>query len=423
MAWLRLPFGALGRGTLVVTVGLWSRALLQGLYLVLVSRWLEASGYGLFSGSASAIVLFAPLANLGMGFVFTDYAARRNISLSVLWSQVLRLSWLSTILIALVVVILAVLVLPVRLGPFAMALIAVSELIAVPLIAVASAALMTKGRAGSAAAAVGLVPAVRCAGILALMAMGAAASVQLLVVVHCLGSACVAIWALRVTRSTLLAENDLSLSGKLPSGGRLLKDGFYYALGNTMGISYSEVDKVFMLQALGAETTGNYTVAFRVVAVLALPISALLSSATPRLFAEHHTGAGRRVLKAVVASGLCYALVASAMVLLLAPVMPIVFGMSYTTSSHLATLLSAWLPLSVLHVCGSIALVTSGRKALRLTVESVGMGLIIFLNVLLLPSLGVEGAITAVLSGECLMGAGCWFAYFACRNDQAEQTK
>lgn len=422
MAWLRLPFGALGRGTLVVTVGLWSRALLQGLYLVLVSRWLEASGYGLFSGSASAIVLFAPLANLGMGFVFTDYAARRNISLSVLWSQVLRLSWLSTILIALVVVILAVLVLPVRLGPFAMALIAVSELIAVPLISVASAALITKGRAGSAAAAVGLVPAVRCAGILALMVADAAASVQLLVAVHCLGSACVAVWALRLTRGTL-AENDPSPSGKLPSDGRMLKDGFYYALGNTVGISYSEVDKVFMLQALGAETTGNYTVAFRVVAVLALPISALLSSATPRLFAEHHTGAGRRVLKAVVASGLCYALVAGAMVLLLAPMMPVVFGVSYTTSSHLASLLSAWLPLSVLHVCGSIALVTSGRKALRLTVESVGMALIIVLNVLLLPCLGAEGAITALLSGECLMSAGCWFAYFACRNDQAEQTK
>src|SRR3546814_17242400 len=57
--------GRLGQNTLLGTGGLAIRALIQAGYLLVLSRWLGASGYGLFAGSVAVAILGAPLAGWG----------------------------------------------------------------------------------------------------------------------------------------------------------------------------------------------------------------------------------------------------------------------------------------------------------------------------------------------------------------------
>lgn len=42
--------GRLGKSTILSSAGLGIRALIQAAYLLLISRWLGAEGYGLFAG-------------------------------------------------------------------------------------------------------------------------------------------------------------------------------------------------------------------------------------------------------------------------------------------------------------------------------------------------------------------------------------
>src|SRR3546814_10749382 len=49
---------------------------------------------------------------------------------------------------------------------------------------------------------------------------------------------------------------------------RASRQGTVYAIGRFVGSSYLEVDKVLMLQILGAVMVGSYTVGFRVLSVL-----------------------------------------------------------------------------------------------------------------------------------------------------------
>src|SRR3546814_16060148 len=68
---------------------------------------------------------------------------------------------------------------------------------------------------------------------------------------------------------------------------RASRQGTVYAIGRFVGSSYLEVDKVLMLQILGAVMVGSYTVGFRVLSVLALPVYALVTATMPRLMALH----------------------------------------------------------------------------------------------------------------------------------------
>ena len=147
--------GSLGRGTLISTLGLVIRAVLQAAYLVLLSRWLGAEGYGLFAGSVAATVVFAPLATGGMGFVFTEKLMKKVGCPRQLWLRVATQSALSGLAVALLVLALAAFFLSVRLPMLDMTLLAAAELLALPLVYTSTAALLAQGRVGLAQAQAG----------------------------------------------------------------------------------------------------------------------------------------------------------------------------------------------------------------------------------------------------------------------------
>lgn len=404
----RVPVGALGRGTLISTLGLVTRAVLQAGYLVLLSRWLGAEGYGLFAGSVAATVVFAPLATGGMGFVFTEQLTKRAGGPRQLWSRVATQTALSGLAVALVVLAFAALFLPVRLPMLEMALLAATELLALPLVYTSTAALLAQGRPGLATISVIVVPLSRLLGALGLVLAGAGPSLPMLVVTHCLGTFVASIWVLALTKTV----SDAFAAGKpthgVPGRWMLAREGAPYALGAWAGTSYAEVDKVLILQLLGAGPAGVYTAAYRVVSVLVLPINALLSNALPRLFAARVPGEFKRVLRAVAFAAMGYSALGAGVAAVFATLMPVVFGAEYAGSSRYVLLLSAWVPLAALHLTGANALLATGGKLLRMAIEGGGLLVVLLVTVWLAPRMGSEGAVAGLLTAESLMAIGCW---------------
>src|SRR3546814_6714540 len=84
--------GRLGQNTLLGTGGLAIRALIQAGYLLVLSRWLGASGYGLFAGSVAVAILGAPLAGWGGALLLTRHIAGNRAGSRGIWATVLQRS-------------------------------------------------------------------------------------------------------------------------------------------------------------------------------------------------------------------------------------------------------------------------------------------------------------------------------------------
>jgi O-antigen/teichoic acid export membrane protein len=403
---LRVRLGGLGRNTLSTTFGLVLRAGLQAAYLVVLSRWLGAEGYGLFAGSVAAAILLAPLSNWGMGYVFTERLEHAPTQRGALWRAVLRQAVSNGLLLVVLAVAASVAFLSVRVSIADMLLLALAELLAVPLVHVATQALLALNRSGLAATITCVVPALRLAGALALLASDVTSSVHAIAITHCLGS--IAGTALALLLAGRIAGRRAP-GHAVPGWRALFHDGAPYAASALAGGAYFEVDKVLILQLLGAGVAGPYTAAFRVVLVLVLPVTALLGNALPRLFAAERLGKGTALLKRVVVAALGYGALAALGALAVSPLLPLLFGPGYADSARYMAGLSAWVPLFALHLCGATALVAAGRKRMRLAVESAGLALVVLLNLLLLPRFGAVGAIAALLSAEMAMAGACWW--------------
>ena len=73
-----------------------------------------------------------------------------------------------------------------------------------------------------------------------------------------------------------------------------LRQGAGYAVMNFMAINPSEVDKALALRLLGAGDAGLYALASRGLAVVTLPVIAMVLSAQPRIFRESNSKTGGR---------------------------------------------------------------------------------------------------------------------------------
>jgi len=400
----RLRVGRLGQNTLLSTGGLVIRALIQAAYLILLSRWMQPHGYGLFAGSVAAATLISPLSGWGISYVYTQWVARDPSSSRSLWATALLQIALSGVMLVFVLMLASVTVLGTRMDLRSMLIVGLAELIALPVALTASRACMALDRGASSALIMILVPGFRLLVALVFLALGAAGKPANIATFHFAGSVLGMLVAIY-----LMTRFDGAPAWRTRMPIReATREGSGYAVGSLVGVSYPEVDKVLLLQIVGAVATGNYTVAFRAISVLVLPISALAGAALPRLFAAHGGVTWPKLFKSMTGAAVGYGFVAVIAAVLLAPLIPHIFGASYAVSSKYLLLLSPWPVFFALHQSFAAALTASGKQVARVVVEATGLVLILALNLLLLRSMGVNGAVLALLITEVFMMLGCW---------------
>lgn len=405
----RLGIGQLGRNTLFTTSGLVFRAAIQAVYLIVLSRWMGAHNYGLFAGSVAAVMFLAPVAGWGINVTLSRQLAQRRSGLRELWPIALGQIAVSGSLLSMIVLIGAAAVLHERVGFGAMALIACAELIALPVNRAAASAALAIGRGGSSALVVCLIPLGRTIAVCVAAVLVDRGAPGTVAVLHFAGTVTGA-FAAHGIMAYLASKSETEVR---PSPRAMVREGGGYAAGALLGTSYQQVDKVLMLQLLGASVVGPYTAAFRFVVIFTLPLTALVTATLPKLFGSADDVQGARTLRAVTLAGAAYSLLAVAVLAAGSPFVPMIFGAEYVETARYVLLLAPWPFIFALHQIFATALTGSGRQRLRVAIETSGLILIATLNLALLTWIGPSGAIVALLVSEAFMALMCglvlWF--------------
>lgn len=395
--------GALGRNTVLGSVGLSMRAVIQAVYLLALSRLLGPEEYGLFAGSVAAAVVLSPLASWGAGYLYARNVGRDPGAGPAMWAGLMVQVALSGVALVLVFMLAARWWLQARLGWTAMLAIAAAELLALPVALAAGRALMVGNRGGGAALTLLLVPAARLCALLLLWMLAPEVTANGVALAQLAASLVGAACAYRLFTSEVGAP----AWRRRPSAIQWSKEGTPYALAAGAGVSYPEVDKPLILQLAGARMAGTYSAAFRVASLLTLPVAALVAAATPRLFAAQDPVARAAIVRRLELVSLAYGAIAAGACLLAAPLVPWVFGAGFADAGRYVAWLAAWVPLYAIHQGVGVRLTCNGRQGARATIEGAGLIAIVLGNLALVPELGALGAVFSLLAAEGIMIAGC----------------
>lgn len=389
--------GQLGKNTIYGTIGLGVRAVVQAIYLLIISRWLGAEGYGLFAGSVALVILCAPVASWGILLLVTRHIASDRERSRAMWATALAQTGLVGGLLVLGTLVVSTL-LPQRLPLGPMFMLAVSELILLPITWAAASQCYALEHGKASAMAICLSPIGRAGLMLLAIASGVAATPANAAAAHFLGSA-TAVGAVVILVARVDGWPAWRARMRLRDS---LREGAPYAASNVASSGYQEVDKFLMLQSLGAAVVGPYTVAFRVASIFVMPVTALISASLPRLMARAGTAEGARTYRFVLLSGVGYGMLVSVAILLVAPWVPRIFGSDYAQATHYLALLAPWPVLFALRHGLATHLTAHDRQALRSCIEVAALGIVVALNLLLLPRVGPGAAVLALLATEVL---------------------
>jgi len=174
---------------------------------------------------------------------------------------------------------------------------------------------------------------------------------------------------------------------------------------------FFDLDLLLLSSLLPHEELAVFGVATRVFSIIAFGVSAVYSVTLPDLFAAH-AGTDRselieRIGDANVAA-VCVALALFGMVAIGGPVLLWIFGPDFA---------AGYLPLTILALAlviragfGPSALVLSLKERPYATLPAIGLGLgvLVGLNIVLVPTLGLIGAAIAALAAQSLWSAAMW---------------
>lgn len=388
--------GRLGRNAILGSAGLGFRAIVQAAYLLIVSRWLGAEGYGLFAGSVALVTLATPLANWGSALLLTEYVAQDRSRSRGMWATALVQTGVVGGTLAIGTLAISALLLREQLALGPLLLLAASELLLLPISHAASSQCSALERGGAAALSVGLIPLGRTSAMLGVVACNLAATPELASVAHFSGTVLgLAAAVILVTR----VDGPPAWDARLPLR-EATRRGTAYAISNAAGTSYQEVDKTLILQLLGAAAVGPYTVAFRVTSMFALPVSALISATLPRLIAGHDSRDQQHTYSAMLFAALGYGLLAGAAILIAAPLLPRVFGTDYGEATAYLQMLAPWPALFALRQCIGAKLTATRQQQARTIIDVAGLLFLTILNLALIPLMGANASALALLATE-----------------------
>ena len=188
------------------------------------------------------------------------------------------------------------------------------------------------------------------------------------------------------------------------------RDGLAFSVGLGSQAVYNDVDKAMLARIAGAGQAGVYTAAYRLVDMAFVPVRALLSAAYPRFFAAGERGiAGTLALaRSMAPASLGYAVLAGAGLLLGAPLAPLLLGADYAEVVPVLRGLALLPLLKVAHYLAADALTGAGLQGGRSAWQLGIAALAVVLNLALIPTYGVTGAVLSSLACDAALAVALW---------------
>lgn len=397
----RLPrLGNLARTSILVMFWQGVRMSCLAAWIILGARVLGANNYGLFSGTIGTASALAGLVGLGGGMLMYQYSTADHTQFPRYWKQSLLLCVLSAVPLSLTFLLLTAGLLS---WP-ALCLIALSEIISFPIITNAAFAFSAHDRMGWAAALPALNAASRLAAICIFGLLPVDHDLTVYLTLHLASSACSAMLALILVRGILHPG-----PASMHIGSSDLLHGTGHAAAWSSAVAVTTLDKSFVLHAGGSEIAGLYAACYRIAAVIAMPLDAMVMSAMPRLFrAQRMTPQYRRLIISMILAATGYGTLGGVVLWCAASTLPSLLGMEF--SAAIAGL--QWMGLFVigysLRQIACNVLIGRGMKMHRFVIEALGLVIMAMIAAAWVPTHGLLGAVWMIIIAETLMAAAAW---------------
>ena len=377
----------------------------QALWMIVLARQVGPSSYGLFAGMAGLATALGTLTGFGFGVLMLQDTSRAPERFATTWKNALGMALLTGMGLLVVFVGIAFALFRHEGTPAMYLAIGIPELLCVPLTIVSSYAFQAHERMGWAGALFSLVPLGNLLAVAAFSLMPGAATIGAYLPFHAASSILAALTAVAlVWRRLAPASAPFALSS------RDLREGAAFSLMRLADTGMTSLDKTLVLQLAGSEIAGIYGSAYRLVAVLAMPATAVGAAALPRLFRSdlEQRDAYPRLLRTLIGVNVAWGLLAAAGAFVAGYLLPLLLGPGFAAATRLAWWLAPWPLLYGLYPLGCNVLLTSRRRHLRTGVQALGMGVMAIAALLSMPRLGMAGPAVMLLSTQGLLVLLVW---------------
>ncbi len=398
--------GNLARNTGYSLLWQLSRTACLAAYLLVLTHALGPASYGLLSSPLTLAVMFGSLAGGGAGLMLLRDGARSPHQLPGAWSRFFSASVFSVPGCFTGYALANTWLVPGLLSPAVWVPIGVAEIALIPLVNAAVLGFQSLERFNWAGV-VAIFPALARLGC-ALLIMGAHADHRLerYAYLHLAGAAAASLAALS------LLSLRASLSWRfVRTSRRWWRDccGFslmYFVAGATV-----DLDKSLVLRNADAVTAGLYSVGYRFMSVLTLPVVALMQAMGPRLMRvdTESVRAQFRTITVATMVVFAYGLVGAFVLWWSSGLVFALLGRDYQAIQGVVPLLGLLLIVYSLRMIPCVVLQSADRAFVRAGIEASAVPILYFLSALLVPRLGLRGAVLTAISSELWILTICWF--------------
>jgi len=397
--------GRLGKNTLKMSFGLYLRTGLQVAVFILVARTLGPSGYGAFAAVMALTAVFSPFAGCGHDAILVRDVARDRKRFRESWGRSLFMVAVSGLPLVVVVVILGWLILPSSISLWVVIAVALSDLIFARVLEMAARAFQAFEWMGRAVALRALFSALRLAGAVIMIWVYSAPDVESWSIFYVMASAIACVGSVLYVNSSI-AKPVLSTEGIREN----IAEGIFFSISGSAEKINTDIDKAMLARLASLDIAGIYSAAYRIVDVVFTPIGALLASAYAKFFQHGSEGIASSLAYAlrILPIPALYAVVGGVALYVMAPMVVVILGESFSEAVYVVQWLSVLPLLMVGRHFPSMILGGAGFQRVR-SLCQIGAALInVFLNLWLIPLYGWYGAVWATLTTEVLLGVMLW---------------
>ena len=392
----RVRQSSLARNAGWMLVGQGASLVLQAGYFILLARLLGVREYGIFAGAFAFAAMAAPYSALGSGLLFMRYVSSNRDNFAAYWGHVL----LSTVAFGSVLTLVLYFLAPHLLNPASASivlLVALGHCVFTQLVVGISQVFqafeqlrMTAMLTFSAS----LLRLLAVAGMALIVGHGTAR--QWAVISLFVSIAAVILGVAIVTPRFGLPRFSLQLLRSR------MGEGFGFSFAGSTQSVYNDLDKAMLSHyGMNAEN-GFYTMAYRIVDLANIPITALDAAALPRYFRQSAEGyaAVRRLARSLAKRAALVGLLMAILLFVCAPLIPRVFGGGFASGVSALRWLCLLPALRGIHQLTGSAITGMGFQRYRTAAQFFTATLNFALNLWLIPAHTWQGAAWASLATD-----------------------
>ncbi len=381
------------------------RTLCLAAYLLLLTRLLGPSSYGMLSGPLAMAMMFGYLGGGGAGLMMFRDSARSATGFADAWSRLWSASLISMPVCLAGYVVVTNWLLPGMLSPRIWIPIGIAEVVVAPFTNAAALAFQSMERFNWGGAISTLPAMARLSGAMILFLLNPVDRLDTYVWLHFGSAVAMAMIAVLALRSRHSLSWRPVLLPRLWWRDCLGFSTMYFVTGASI-----DLDKTLVLRNADAVTAGLYSAGYRIMSVLTFPAIALVQAMSPRLMRNDPESVSRRVKMIVIAgfATLLYSLAAALGLYCGGEKIIDLFGLKYTQLNGVLPLLGLLLMVYNLRTIPCAVLQSVDRPAMRAGVEASALPVLYVASAMLVPRLGLQGAVLAAIISETWIFASSW---------------